>query len=95
MNAQSPTCLLRSLPQWGSTILVTQTLQGRTKRPLKFGKKRTNAGPELSNPSTKLSNLEEINNMERKIVSKNSILNGARGRNRTTDTRIFNPLLYP
>ena len=22
-------------------------------------------------------------------------LNGARGRNRTTDTRIFNPLLYP
>ena len=33
--------------------------------------------------------------MERKIVSKNSILNGARGRNRTTDTRIFNPLLYP
>ena len=21
--------------------------------------------------------------------------NGARGRNRTTDTRIFNPLLYP
>ncbi len=24
-----------------------------------------------------------------------SNLNGARGRNRTTDTRIFNPLLYP
>ena len=24
-----------------------------------------------------------------------SLLNGARGRNRTTDTRIFNPLLYP
>ncbi len=24
-----------------------------------------------------------------------SFLNGARGRNRTTDTRIFNPLLYP
>ena len=23
------------------------------------------------------------------------VLNGARGRNRTTDTRIFNPLLYP
>ena len=23
------------------------------------------------------------------------LLNGARGRNRTTDTRIFNPLLYP
>jgi hypothetical protein len=23
------------------------------------------------------------------------IMNGARGRNRTTDTRIFNPLLYP
>ncbi len=22
-------------------------------------------------------------------------LNGAQGRNRTTDTRIFNPLLYP
>jgi hypothetical protein len=22
-------------------------------------------------------------------------LSGARGRNRTTDTRIFNPLLYP
>ena len=22
-------------------------------------------------------------------------MNGARGRNRTTDTRIFNPLLYP
>ncbi len=24
-----------------------------------------------------------------------SFLSGARGRNRTTDTRIFNPLLYP
>ncbi len=24
-----------------------------------------------------------------------SLLSGARGRNRTTDTRIFNPLLYP
>ena len=23
------------------------------------------------------------------------VLNGAQGRNRTTDTRIFNPLLYP
>ena len=23
------------------------------------------------------------------------LLSGARGRNRTTDTRIFNPLLYP
>ncbi len=24
-----------------------------------------------------------------------SLLSGAQGRNRTTDTRIFNPLLYP
>ncbi len=24
-----------------------------------------------------------------------NFLSGARGRNRTTDTRIFNPLLYP
>ena len=24
-----------------------------------------------------------------------SLISGARGRNRTTDTRIFNPLLYP
>ena len=32
------------------------------------------------------------------MIRKNNqiiLLNGARGRNRTTDTRIFNPLLYP
>ena len=27
--------------------------------------------------------------------NKINMLRGARGRNRTTDTRIFNPLLYP
>ncbi len=30
-----------------------------------------------------------------KTINIISLLNGARGRNRTTDTRIFNPLLYP
>ena len=32
--------------------------------------------------------------MGRKLIHM-SLLSGARGRNRTTDTRIFNPLLYP
>ncbi len=31
----------------------------------------------------------------REKPNKYILLSGARGRNRTTDTRIFNPLLYP
>ncbi len=33
--------------------------------------------------------------METEKVFTTKSLSGARGRNRTTDTRIFNPLLYP
>lgn len=33
--------------------------------------------------------------MKTEKANHNKSLIGARGRNRTTDTRIFNPLLYP
>ncbi len=91
-------CLLRIRRSWACTTLRTQLWLVRTERQCRSGKGNMSAALRNQKCQTRLKNCQTLTRRTSRMP-KNQLnfreLNGARGRNRTTDTRIFNPLLYP